>query len=194
MADSITVVDFKSTMDKLFADFSFIKDEMATMKGDQSHLTLATNQLQTEKIELSGSDGGTNKVKISTQPPPPPPNPPTAVFSMLDGAADPVVWLHKAERFFHTHGSPPSTWRVLPRTGTMPATESRPPPGQSPLTGCNTVLAPGAQQLPRRPYEVALTRGSSFPCWPAARISWSAARISPLASATPCIPMWNSRT
>ena len=83
MADSITAVDFKSTMDKFFADFSFIKDEMATMKGDQSHLTVATNQLQTEKIELRGSDGGTNKVKISTEPPPPPPNPPTAVFSTL---------------------------------------------------------------------------------------------------------------
>jgi hypothetical protein len=47
MADSITAVDFKSTMDKLFADFFFIKDEMVTMKGDQSHLTVATNQLQT---------------------------------------------------------------------------------------------------------------------------------------------------
>lgn len=49
MGNSLSAADFKVAMDKIFT-------ELATMKGEQSCLSVAVNRLQTDKIEADGSN------------------------------------------------------------------------------------------------------------------------------------------
>jgi len=56
MGDSISAADFKSAMDKILAELTSVWDEITTLKGDQSRLTITVNRLQSDKHH-SGSSG-----------------------------------------------------------------------------------------------------------------------------------------
>ncbi|CAO2194421.1 unnamed protein product [Urochloa humidicola] len=100
----VTAADFKSSMEKLFA-------EITTIKGDQSRLTVAVNCLQSEKHKAESSNGGTEsygdgkgKETYSSLPLPPPPQPTHKLrFVKYDGTEDPLGWLHKCEQFFRSY-------------------------------------------------------------------------------------------
>jgi len=92
--DAVSASEFKSTMEKLFA-------ELTTIKGDQSRLSVAVNRLQSEKIDDKNKEKAEDA--NSNHRPPPPPPPPTSHklrFPSYDGAEDPLAWLHKCEQFF----------------------------------------------------------------------------------------------
>ncbi|CAO2189932.1 unnamed protein product [Urochloa humidicola] len=113
--DSVTAVDFKSSMNKLFAELSSVRSEITTIKGDQSRLTVAVNRLQSDKHKAgssgtAGDDEPSGDGKDKSVLPPPPSNlpPPTHKlrFVRYDGAEDPIGWIHKCEQFFRSHRTP----------------------------------------------------------------------------------------
>jgi len=69
MGDSISAADFKSGMDKILAELTSVRDEITTLKGDQSRLTVTVNRHQSDKHH-SGSSGGDDD-KQSAPPPQP---------------------------------------------------------------------------------------------------------------------------
>ncbi|CAO2197162.1 unnamed protein product [Urochloa humidicola] len=113
--DTVTAADFKSSMDKLFAELTSVRSEITTIKGDQSRLTIVVNRLQSDKhhTESSGTAGDTEKgdgKDKSVSPPPPPPASAAPThklrFVKYDGIEDPIGWIHKSEQFFRKHHTP----------------------------------------------------------------------------------------
>lgn len=105
MGDALSATDFKTSMDKILAEITSVRDEITTIKGEQSRLTVAVNRLQSDKL-ASGHPGEKNDDKDDDmQKPPPLPPPPTHKlrFPKYDGAEDPIGWLHKCEQFFRAH-------------------------------------------------------------------------------------------
>ncbi|KAF0907464.1 hypothetical protein E2562_017397 [Oryza meyeriana var. granulata] len=69
MGDSLTSADFKDSMEKLFAEFTSIRSEIATIKGEQSRLSVVVNRLQFDKIEAKGSNRGGTIDAFPMEPP-----------------------------------------------------------------------------------------------------------------------------
>jgi len=93
--------ELKTTLDAILVDLSSIKNEVTTIKGDQSRLNVAVNRLQSDHHSSGGSHSG--KDTEHGAPPPPPPREHgkhKLRFPRYDGSTDPVTWLHKAEQFF----------------------------------------------------------------------------------------------
>ena len=107
MGDPLSAADFKSSMDKILVEIISVRDELTTLKGDQSRLTVAVNRLQSDKHESGPSGENDDDKDADTQKPPPlpPPPPPTHKlrFPKYDGAEDPIGWLHKCEQFLWAH-------------------------------------------------------------------------------------------
>ena len=104
MGDALSATDFKTSMDKILAEITSVRDEITTIKGEQSRLTVAVNRLQSDKHESGPSGENDDDKDADTQKPPPlpPPPPPTHKlrFPKYDGAEDSTGWLHKCEQFF----------------------------------------------------------------------------------------------
>jgi len=101
MGDSISAADFKSGMDKILAELTSVRDEITTLKSDQSRLTVAVNRLQSDKHH-SGSSGGDDDKQSA-----PPPQPTHKLrFAKYDGTDDLIRWIHKCEQFFRAHRTP----------------------------------------------------------------------------------------
>ena len=95
MGDHLSATDFKTSMDKILAEITSVRDELTTLKGNQSRLTVAVNRLQTDNHKPESSDGDDDH-----RPPNPPPHPPPHTthklcFPKYDGSDDPIGWLHK---------------------------------------------------------------------------------------------------
>ncbi|CAN6252427.1 unnamed protein product [Urochloa humidicola] len=63
--DTIIAADFKSSMDKLFAELSSVRSEVTTIKGDQSRLSVAVNRLQSDKHKAESSGGASDKESLA---------------------------------------------------------------------------------------------------------------------------------
>jgi len=104
MGDALSATDFKTSMDKILAEITSVRDEITTIKGEQSRLTVAVNRLQSAKHESGPSGENDDDKDADTQKPLPlpPPPPPTHKlrFPKYDGAEDSTGWLHKCEQFF----------------------------------------------------------------------------------------------
>ncbi|KAF0933749.1 hypothetical protein E2562_019223 [Oryza meyeriana var. granulata] len=100
MGDSLTAADFRDALEKIFAEFTSIKSEITTIKGEQSRLSVAINRLQSDKVEAEDSARGGTTDAFSLEPPSFPHQTAHKLrFPRYDGATDPVVWLHKAEHW-----------------------------------------------------------------------------------------------
>ncbi|KAF0930854.1 hypothetical protein E2562_035954 [Oryza meyeriana var. granulata] len=96
MGDFLTAADFREALEKIFAEFTSIKSEITTIKGEQSRLSVAVNRLKSDKIEAEGSARGGTKDTFSLEPPSFPHQTAHKLrFPRYDGATDQVVWLHK---------------------------------------------------------------------------------------------------
>ncbi|KAF0930307.1 hypothetical protein E2562_031975 [Oryza meyeriana var. granulata] len=108
MGDSLTSADFRDALEKIFAEFTSIKSEITTIKGEQSRLSVAVNRLQSDTIATEGSGRGGTTDAFSSEPSSFPRQTAHKLrFPRYDGATDPVVWLHKAEQFFRQQRTPP---------------------------------------------------------------------------------------
>jgi hypothetical protein len=93
--------EIKSALDTILNKISAVENDMATMKGDQSRLTVAVNRLQSGHLSSSSSHSSKDAVHSAPTPPPPREHGKHKLwFPRYDGSADPVTWLHKAEQFF----------------------------------------------------------------------------------------------
>ena len=106
MGDSLSASDFKTSMDKILAEITLVRDELTTLKGDQSRLTVTVNRLQTEKHKAETSDGNDGHRPLILPPPPCPHTTHKLRFPKYDGSDDPIGWLHKCEQFFRSQRSP----------------------------------------------------------------------------------------
>ncbi|KAF0896296.1 hypothetical protein E2562_021451 [Oryza meyeriana var. granulata] len=92
MGDFLTAADFREALEKIFAEFTSIKSEITTIKGEQSRLSVAVNRLQSDKIEAEGSARGGTTDAFSLEPPSFPHQTAHKLrFPRYDGAMDPVV-------------------------------------------------------------------------------------------------------
>jgi hypothetical protein len=103
MGDHLSATDFKTSMDKILAEITSVRDELTTLKGDQSRLTVAVNRLQTDNHKPESSGGNDDH----RAPNPPPPHTTHKLrFPKYDGSDDPIGWLHKCEQFFRSQRTP----------------------------------------------------------------------------------------
>ena len=103
MGDHLSATDFKTTMDKILAEITSVRDELTTLKGDQSRLTVTVNRLQTDNHKPESS-GGNDDHRVPN--PPPPHTTHKLRFPKYDGSDDPIGWLHKCEQFFRSQRTP----------------------------------------------------------------------------------------
>ncbi|KAF0913912.1 hypothetical protein E2562_024979 [Oryza meyeriana var. granulata] len=90
MGDFLTAADFREALKKIFAEFTSIKSEITTIKGEQSRLSVAVNRLQSDKIEAEGSARGGTTDAFSLEPPSFPHQTAHKLrFPCYDGATDP---------------------------------------------------------------------------------------------------------
>ncbi|KAF0933831.1 hypothetical protein E2562_019286 [Oryza meyeriana var. granulata] len=90
MGDSLTSADFRDALEKIFAEFTAIKLELSTIKGEQSRLSVAVNRLQSDKNEAEGSSRGGTTDAFSVAPPSFPHQTAHKLrFPRYDGATDP---------------------------------------------------------------------------------------------------------
>lgn len=144
MSDSISPADPKAAMDTILTDLSTLKQDMTTMKGDRSCLSMAVNRLQSEKLKAGGSH-----------------NPPTS-FASRTTTSPQIRWsgctrrnsfsasnaCHRRKRC----GLPPSTWRMLPKTGsTAGSITAGHPRGQTSLSRFNAVSVHRCAATPLAP-------------------------------------------
>jgi hypothetical protein len=80
-----------------------LASSLATMKGNQSQLTITVNRLQSDKLQADGSMG-TSAARDPLA---------TAarhghklLFPTYDGTEDPLPWLNRCEQFFRIQGIP----------------------------------------------------------------------------------------
>ncbi|CAD6247473.1 unnamed protein product [Miscanthus lutarioriparius] len=93
--------NLKTALDAILADLSSIKNEVTTIKGDQSRLNVAVNRLQSDHHSSGGSHSGRDTDHGAPPPPPPREHAKHKLrFLRYDGSTDPVLWLYKAEQLF----------------------------------------------------------------------------------------------
>lgn len=108
---AITNADIKSAPDNLLAKITTVKNDLNTVKGDQSRLAVAVNHLQTEQLEMGDHSGSsTTDIKIGISHTVAATNTSTRVhklhFSEYKGKDDPITWLHRCEQFFRSQLTP----------------------------------------------------------------------------------------
>ncbi|KAF0892583.1 hypothetical protein E2562_016876 [Oryza meyeriana var. granulata] len=104
MGDSLTSADFRDSLEKIFAEFTSIKSEITTIKGEQNRLSVAVNRLQSDKITAEGSDRGGTTDAFSMEPLSFPRQTAHKLrFPRYDGATDPGCLVCQQNKTKHLH-------------------------------------------------------------------------------------------
>ena len=67
MGDALSATDFKTSMDKILAEITSVRDEITTIKGEQSRLTVAVNRLQSDMHDAGQAEASTSSASANPQ-------------------------------------------------------------------------------------------------------------------------------
>ena len=131
--------ELKQLISNVLSKVTTVEGEVSLLKVDLARLHVAVNYVQSTRMEQAQSSTSGAKGKNTTSPTLATistSTPHKLHFPMFNGTSDPITWIHFSARSnpptTTRSGSPPTTWRALPNSGTIAWSTTRAcPPGRT---------------------------------------------------------------